>query len=1020
MVDMNGDSAKESIRPDFLKKTDMKSEKSKDAVSSLSSLENGAKSLSFPSSTDEDLEWVRKNEESSGGFYSGFGKKRDAKRMRGKGKGFLKKQGPVITIFMMIFGVGGLIGGAQLFQPFSLVEQFRETFNSMQTSANARSNVFFKMQMDSERVKNPIKARIFSSDTFKITSTQSKRLSTQGIYYDNDFEGTGIRVLKFDDGTGELRIVTADNASAVKLNELDLGNFDADSVTGMKYNVEAISFADLYGSNADFFYGYNKGSMTWRGAIANWFGSLTAKFLSSNNLTRNLFKNFQKEVEASQNGNTKTVALAMMAEGTEEVKEGGVVVQKYDEETEIKDGEEVGTGNYYLTEAEQSESSTFNRTSIKSEADVRAKLQEISNKYSGASGAVSQVANYACLAVNFLGGVSLLVSASEALQIIHLVTNYFEAIDKVRAGDGDDSPINVLADALNEQKTSSYETIVSSGVNSTEVTDSGIASLTTEKVTKTGSAMESSGIAALYGGGSVNPNDPSVKSFNFTSSIKRVLGGIGTSMAAFETCSFAKIAAAAASTVIDGLEVAGCIAGVVGAGFTFGASLAACGPFLTDKAIGIGLSVAAGVLIGGIISLITPVVANMLTRDLITNIGGEDLGNALTSGANMYLGNTHRSNGGSLATESEYIQFAYAQQQTIAENAKYERMDKSPFDVSSQYTFLGTLMTQLMGYASTNSFMKFITSSGSMISSAITSLTPASMAYNIADDLVPMDEYAEICPYLASIGAVGDMYCNPYSITDMSTIEYDPANVTDKLNDNFLDETTEDGNVIIDGSSDLAKYILFCDNRNSAFGIADQNIVNQVSSWGQVNSGNSTFDNVTNSAIGAVPIVGDVIDIVDNSTALANAGYIGGESCVAGNTVNDVAAPDWETAKYYQRFIEDQSLAESIGLIKESAVTAYLDDYYEANPLDQSYEGILARYSGLEKEDVIALLDIIDYGNYIASYDPSDRYSFVENTYNTNSEISFEEDNDAQFEVIGLDIYNIFVYVDLRNKNYVA
>ncbi|MDO5785891.1 MAG: hypothetical protein Q4P20_12605 [Eubacteriales bacterium] len=996
---MDNDQSKNSIRPDFLKKSEngrvSKSEKALSAASSLASMEQGA--LADVEHTDGSLNSARTNEASARGFYSGAqGKNAKNKKAKGKG-GFLKQRGPLVTIFMVLLGIGGLASGAQLFQPFSLLEQFRETFNSMQTATNARSNRFLRMQMDSGRVKDPIKARIFRTDTFKITSSQAKKLSVQGIYYDDNFEGTGIRVLKFDDGTGELRIVAADDASAAQLkSRVDIENLDVDADLGMKYNAEPISFANLYANNTDFFHGYNKGSMTWRGAIANWFGTLTANFLSSNKLTRNLFKNFQQEVAASQSGNTRTVALDLIAEGADKVSEGGNMVQKYGEDTEVdENGNPTGPTDYYLTENEQSGSSTFDRTKITSQSQVAAKLQEIGDKYGGTA---SNVANYACLGLNFLGGVSLLVSASEALQVINLVTAYFEAIDKVRAGDGDDSPIHDLTIALNEKKTSEYNTM--SGT----------------KQTLTGSAMESSGIVALYGGNAVNPNNPSVKSFNFTSSIKTVLGGIGVSMTAFETCSFAKIAAAAVNTTLDGIKIAGCIAGLVGAAFTFGMSAAACSGLALDAVVGIGLGIAASTLIAGIISMITPVVADILTRDLITDIGGVDLGNALTSGANMYLGNTHRSNGGSLASESKYIEFAYAQQQVIAENAKYERMDKSPFDASSQHTFLGTLATQLMAFASANSLMSFITSSSSVIFSAATSLMPTSSAYNIAEDLVPLDEYAEICPYLASIGAVGDMYCNPYAITDMSTMDYDPADVADTLDDNFLDETTEDGNVIIDGSSDLAKYILFCDNRTSAFGIADQNIVNQISSWGQVNSGSSDFDNITNSAIGAVPIVGDVIDIVDNAQALNNAGYIGGESCVAGNTVNNIDAPDWDTAKYYQRFIEDQSLAESLGLIEESAVTAYLDDYYEANPLDQSYEGILARYSGLEKEDVIALLDIIEYESYIANYDPSTRYAFVE-TEGVSEPILFEE---SDFELtIGMPVYAI-VYADLRNRNYAA
>ena len=60
-----------------------------------------------------------------------------------------------------------------------------------------------------------------------------------------------------------------------------------------------------------------------------------------------------------------------------------------------------------------------------------------------------------------------------------------------------------------------------------------------------------------------------------------------------------------------------------------------------------------------------------------------------------------------------------------------------------------------------------------------------------------------------------------------------------------------------------------------------------------------------------------------------------------------------------------------MGLTEKSSVTAFLDKYYEKHPLDNSYEGILARRSGLTKDKVIALLDYADKMVFLASYDPT-------------------------------------------------
>lgn len=1019
---------------------DGKTDNNSVAANNLRAVESRAGS-NAPAQAEDSLVGARENESEAGGLYTGSGREQNIQGS-GKVKGFFKRKGPIALIIGLIFGVGGIMGGAQLFQPFSLIEQFRETFNSMQVSANMRSNAFFNMQMDTGRVKNPIKGRLFRSDTFKLSSRQQKRLSKQGIDYDNDFEGTGARVLKFDDGTGEIRIVAVDEKSARALTELNLKKFNTD------YNSEAVSFKKLYEGNADFFNGYNKGSLTWRGSIANWFGTLTAKFLGSNKITRNIFRDFQKKVAEANDGNTKKVALEMMAKGAEDIQDGGMKVVGANEETTDSDGntktgafdsDDVAPGKYkapegakYKADDISPEPSVIKRSNLKTEADVRTKLNDISGK-------VQQGANIACTVMNTFGAINMVVTASEALQIINLVTSYFEAIDKTKAGYGSEVPINELTSALNESKENTNTVLVSTGTwNSSDETSNfiddgkgGVKTLGSEKRTTNKSAMQSSGIAALYGGGSVDPNDPSVKSFNFASNIKRVVGGLGTSMEAFEACAVTKIAANAVSAITSAIEIAGCILGAVGAAFTFGMSSAACGPLVGKIVKGIALSVAIGVTVVGLISAITPVVSNMLTRDLITDIGGEDLGNALTSGANMYLGNTHRSNGGSLANRTKYTNFALAQRQVIAENAKYERSQRNPFDITSKYTFMGNLMTQMMSFLTVNTVIGAVTSTASTISSSIAALSPTALAYDISNSLPTEEEYADTCPYLASIGAIGDAYCNPYSITDTSTIGVDPAdviNVLDKEN-SFLDEVAEDGNVVINGKSDLAKYILYCDNRSSAFGIVDQNIANELGSWGSVQTESSTFNNVVNSAIGAIPIIGDTIDVVSNTDLLANIGYIGGQSCVAGNRVKEesVAAtesPSWDTAKYYQRFIEDQSLAETMGLIGEdgkgkSAVTAFLDDYYEEHPLDNSYEGILARYSGLTKDTVVALLDTLDYHNYIAQYDASTRYAFGAPAVEESHELLFDNENQLADNVYII-LLNDIEFADVRNRNFVV
>ena len=73
-------------------------------------------------------------------------------------------------------------------------------------------------------------------------------------------------------------------------------------------------------------------------------------------------------------------------------------------------------------------------------------------------------------------------------------------------------------------------------------------------------------------------------------------------------------------------------------------------------------------------------------------------------------------------------------------------------------------------------------------------------------------------------------------------------------------------------------------------------------------------------------------------------------------------------------FFAYRRLLENMGLVEKSSVTAFLEDYYEKHPLDNSFEGILARRSGLTKETVIALLETAEKAVFLASYNPANYY----------------------------------------------
>lgn len=1041
-------SAKNSMTPGFLggagggEKPVGLSDKNEKGAGVLGSAENAATNANLNQKPD-DIDGASEGEEDVDDVnYSGNGREDENEVFGGL---FSTKKGPAGVIIGLIAFTMMIIGSTKLMQPFNLIEQLRVSFNSMQTSAAARSNVFVKYQLNNGLIKSPYNNKflgIGAKGGFSLSNKQKQKLASRGIKTEEVDTDSGKKtVMTYEDSSGKRKIVVATDD--------DVGRIKATS--GFE-NDEVMTFKNAFDNDSDFFKAYRDSSLTWRGAIANWFESATLKFLTENKLTRNLFASYRNTGDESQN---KANITDLMVKGTDTVQDGGVKRTSMDPDKD-SDGKATGTAK------SDADGQPEGAKSIKvsdfegpdGAAKVRAEIEEIRTKYggnktdagSGITGIAQAAANYTCLAFNFLGGVSLLVAAAQTLQIVHAGMAFFETFDKIKAGDGDNAAGHEMAATLNEPGEDTYYEVENKGTGNVNVTgmmnewnnsstvpisddrrqaataditnlnDNFADTFQTKKTHVKDNAMNSEAINSKLSNRKINAKAPEIKQLNFASNIATIMGGLGVSMASFTGCSIAKIVSNGASVVESVITIGSCIAGAAGAAFSFGATLLACLPELGEIASGIALSVGIGVLIGGIISTVTPVVAGLLTRNIIKYMKGKLWGSAITYASNKTMGDTHRFNGGSLGNLDKYLAFNVAQQETIAEEARYDRLTKSPFDASSQYTFLGTLLTQLMNFTSANSLMSTIMSTNSVLSNSIIALTPTASAYDISSDIV--DNYDEVCPYLDSIDAVGDAFCNPYSVTDMDTMGYDPVDLVNKLNDshNFVeDDFTEDGNVKIKADSGLADYILFCDDRTSAFGIVDQNIVNKVANFAQVNSESGTFNNAVNSGIGAIPIVGDTIDVVTNSQALANAGYVGGGSCVAGNNVSN--GVNWEEAKKYQRFIEDQSLMESMGIIEESAVTAFLDEYRVDHPLDNSYEGILARYSGMEKEDVVALLDIIDYGTYLANYDPTTRYAFGQEIKpEIKNELKFDNEQKVAYVVL----LNTIEFADVRNRSFVV
>ena len=835
---------------------------------------------------------------------------------KGKGKGRFSKGGPIIAIILALCGFGGASFFSQSFMPVSLISQFQSNFDSIGTSINLRTKSLLKYQMDNKRVKTCTKSNIFDTTKFKVSSKQKKKLAANGITFD---EVDGETVMKFKNSADDSELI-----------------------------VHAADFEGTYNTNQAFRDSYYQGAKTWQGSVSDWFDSLSKKFFNWIGLKRSNFADFSKSGDSDEDEANYKDTVKEEVGGEEGIK-GDADSTKGDDEDDDGDPDKISEGDDDTLDIKPEDVDVDSNNDVDTSKLETGKTEEAVSSFANSklgkfTNGVSAGASGLCAVFDTMGAISMIVVGYQTAQVLKTASVIFEGIQKGQIEDSSTAPIDEIANSLAKATTTSYP----------------VGTFGSQKVTRTKSAMEANSVSALYGNTPVDTEDPSVKSFNIMSVLNNVAGFLKIGIDSFQACTYAKVAANVASV---GIFVICAVTAGIGC--------------LVDAGAKIGLKeaakVAGQVALSFAIPYLVPIIAQVLTRKIATQVAGEDLGNALVSGANMYMGDNHQYGGGSVASKDTFVSYLLARDQVIAEKAQYDRDTLSPFDTSSQYTFMGSLLTSFIPVSTqissvTSGTLSFVNLAGKSFSS----LMPAASAMTAAKTAqAAADQTAEKCPYLASIGAVGDSFCNPYFMTDTSTNSEDPADVVNKIDTDFGGFEDSDGDqdvpTIKEGTK-LANYIKYCGNRQSPYGMPDQNISSAVQS---ANTGN----NVADTLIGMVPVVGDVVDLVNNTETLNNMSYITGEACVTGNTNNSSEASQWDNeTKYYQRFVEDQRLAENMGLVEKSSVTAYLEKYYQEHPLDNSYEGILARYSGLTKENVVATLDTMKEIQFIANYHPANLY----------------------------------------------
>ncbi len=858
--------------------------------------------------------------------------------------------------------------------PFAVVNRIIEEFNTNGISSVLRADNILNYQLSSPQ------------DTFGLTDYQKTSLEQNAIlpldYGGSSGSGT---VLAYEiDNNGSWNVVHGDVPSSPSISDIQSGyrtKYQNKTFTTMSLVTIEAAMEDSKFKNP-----YTTASKTWRGGNSGWYDTLTSLNEAVRGLQRSRF---------FLGGVTRTNRITRFAARN--------IMKGRNTSLESGDGLQDSTG--HLSDTTSGSSGGFSKAALKAASIVDS---------------VSKLATGYCVYVEATNRIQTIIKSVANLQQMNLITGFAEAVQMVQAGDDSEGV------AMHEYAN-----------NLVKDNDSGK------------NAFESAGLGAMFGGGAIDPNDESVKTATaegafanlgkssnpISSMLAEALDGTTNFLEAMTTCTYIRGAVSIVSTIMT-------IVGVATAG------IAKIVEFAIRLAVGIATSIAIDYFMGCLIDWFWDNYGDVLEKDLATAVFGEDLGNALASGANKYLSSNHQIGGGSPATKNRVIAFHRQQEVVLAEEAEYQRSIRSPFDITSQYTFLGSIVYNLIPVANTSGVGTTLKNISSIMTDSINNLLPSASA--IAETKL-ISSFGE-CPTLESIGIVGDAYCNPYFVSDTSTNtsiamlkklgEYDSIAANSNYywrstgNDSYLkpseviDIVYEKGGLEskvpasidyngrsvtaykVKAKSNLSKHIQFCDPRTADWGFADPTIAEQLS-----NDRNNNWWN-------HLPLIGSLISaITDMIEAQKDKDWISGYNCVArdydsscDNSCTEDMKCYWQNeGRYYQRFIEDQRFIISAGTrkIDVDPATVALTQYYEENPLDQSYEGILARYSGMSKDEVIATLDLIEGLNYLANYHPEDRLAFgIEKVDQT---VHIDGETDEFVEIIAIEPKYI-IYDTLRNK----
>ncbi len=308
---------------------------------------------------------------------------------------------------------------------------------------------------------------------------------------------------------------------------------------------------------------------------------------------------------------------------------------------------------------------------------------------------ISDGADHYCTIYNSLRGANLLVKTYKRRNIIRLAIAYLSVSDQLKVDQ------SYGGTELTEEQ------LAFMGNNLTQVSNqTGETDLSQMDLTKNRNALDSFGIKYLEENSNqdaeparVNPYaDPQTKE-----SLQRVQVGqspevnnffqqllssspLSNSSYADQFCKFINSPTFIALEFAAGVGIAIITGGIANIGV--GAAL----DIVTGLAGSFGVKIIGNYLADAMVAGAT---SNLFGADTT----GEDLGNVIAAGGTASLNETTMHGGGTVMNKYDYATFKAQERIFLAQRAEMIRYNRSPFDITTRHTFLGSIISQILPYS---------------------------------------------------------------------------------------------------------------------------------------------------------------------------------------------------------------------------------------------------------------------------------------------------------------------------------